>query len=195
MRTFFIGADTCKIDQLVLLGRFSASTSFASSRLRSLVGRATPQTAGIVSAPRASSAASKRSPARVAKQLHRVPDQPDARRDLVRRQQPRPQFRDRGIAPFGNVCSGSLRRTAPASATCGHAARAQSSHRRATPRQRLRNIRNAPPQQFGYLTNPLAIVRRREHPLAQILRISPASLVNIPLRFISNRSIRCLPRA
>ena len=33
---------------------------------------------------------------RQAKQLQRVPDQPDARCDLVRRQQPRPQFRDRG---------------------------------------------------------------------------------------------------
>ena len=39
---------------------------------------------------------------------------------------------------------------------------------------------NAHPQQLGYLTNPLAIVPRREHPLAQILRISPASLVPSP---------------
>ena len=35
---------------------------------------------------------------------------------------------------------------------------------------------NAHPQQLGYLTNPLAIVPRCEHPLVQILRISPASL-------------------
>jgi len=56
--------------------------------------------------------------------------------------------------------------------------------RRATPRQRLRHIRNAHPKQLGYLTNPLAIVPRREHPLAQILRISPASLAQHPrLRF------------
>jgi len=31
--------------------------------------------------------------------------------------------------------------------------------RRATPRQRLRHIGHAYPQQIGYLTNPLAIIR------------------------------------
>jgi hypothetical protein len=49
--------------------------------------------------------------------------------------------------------------------------------RRAAPRQRLRHIRNAHPKQLGHLANPLAIIRRSEHPLAQILRISPASLI------------------
>src|SRR3954463_11052884 len=49
--------------------------------------------------------------------------------------------------------------------------------RRATPRQRLRHICNAHPKQFGHLTNPVAVIRRRKHPLAQILRIRLASLV------------------
>ena len=43
--------------------------------------------------------------------------------------------------------------------------------RRTASHQRLRHIRNAYPQQLGYLTNPLAIVRRREHPL----RADPAN--------------------
>ena len=47
---------------------------------------------------------------------------------------------------------------------------------RPTPRQRLRDIRNAHPKQFGHLTNPLAVIRRSKHPLPQILRIRLASL-------------------
>src|SRR5690349_12861664 len=43
--------------------------------------------------------------------------------------------------------------------------------RRATSRQRLRYIGNAYPEQLGYLANPLTIVRCRENPIAQILRI------------------------
>jgi hypothetical protein len=35
---------------------------------------------------------------------------------------------------------------------------------RAAPCQRLRDISHAYPQRLGYLTDPLAIVRRREHP-------------------------------
>ena len=97
---------------------------------------------------------------RQAKQLQRVPDQPDARCDLVGRQQPRPQFRDRGIAPFGNIRADrcverrQLRQLVAMLRAHGCLTR------RAAPRQRLRHIRNAYPQQFGYLTNPLAIVRR-----------------------------------
>jgi hypothetical protein len=55
---------------------------------------------------------------------------------------------------------GSLCRPAPASAACGRAERARPSHPSCDARQRLRHIRNAHPQQLGYLTNTLTIVRR-----------------------------------
>ena len=77
---------------------------------------------------------------RQAKQLQRVPDQPDARCDLVRRQQPRPQFRDRGIAPFGNIradrCVERRQLRHLVAVLCAHGCLT----RRAAPRQRLRHI-------------------------------------------------------
>src|SRR5580704_16749008 len=95
----------------------------------------------------------------------------------MRRQQPRPQFLDRRVTPFGNIRADRCveRRQLRHLMTMLLASRRLT--RRAAPCQRLRHIGHAYPQQLGYLTNPLAIVRRREHTLAQILRISLAPLV------------------
>ena len=102
-----------------------------------------------------------------AKQLRRPPD--DARRDLVRRQQPRPSLLDRCTAArfhMGADCTvewHQLGRWAAASRT------RRGLPRRATPRQRFRDIRHADPKQPCHFTDTTAVVGHSKHTITQIL--------------------------